>query len=224
VMRRPALALSLVATLGLTAQAHADCGASLATGLDISGSVSRDELLMQVDGIGAALRSPAVVSAFQTQGCVRVAVYVWGESHFVTLLPWTEIATAADAENVAANLRNAADAYQVPTGQLTNIAGALQYAWQLFGQIPPTGRQISNIITNGEQNVGGPNSDPMPISLAMRQAGITINAVAFGPAAELETYLRQNVTSGFVLRAGGAQDFPAIVRSKFIMDISWVQP
>jgi hypothetical protein len=204
--------------------AYADCGASLTTGLDISGSVSHDELLMQVDGIGAAFRSPAVVSAFQSQGCVRVAVYVWGENRFDTLLPWTEIASAEDAENAAVNLRNAADDYWIPSGQLTNIAGALQYAWQLFGQIPPTGRQISNIVTNGTQNVGGPDSDPLLVSLAMRQAGITINAVAFGPSAELENYLRQNVTSGFVLRAAGAEDFPAIVRSKLIMDISMVAP
>jgi hypothetical protein len=221
-VKLPALALSLAAAVTLTAQAHAaDCGASLATGLDISGSVSHDELLMQVDGIGAALRSPAVVSAMQTQNCVRVAVYVWGESHFVTLLPWTDVSSAADAENAAANLRNAADTYQVPSGQLTNIAGALQYAWQLFGQIPPTGRQISNIVTNGIQNTVG---EPLQVSLAMRQAGITINAVAFGPSAELDTYLRENVTSGFVLRAAGAEDFPVIVRSKFILDLSWAQP
>lgn len=215
------LACATALTLILSANAHADCGASLATGLDISGSVSHDELLMQVDGLGAALRSPAVISAFQSQNCVRVAVYVWGENRFDTLLPWTDISSAADAENAAANLRAAADAYQVPSGQLTNIAGALQYAWQLFGQIPPTGRQISNIVTNGTQNTMG---EPMQVSLAMRQAGITINAVAFGPSAELETYLRENVTSGFVLRAAGSEDFPAIVRSKLILDISMVTP
>lgn len=201
--------------------AHADCRASLATGIDISGSVSQDELLMQIDGVAEALQSPAVISAIQSQGCVRMTVFVWGSDHFVTLLPWADVGSAEDAANVAGNLMAAASAYEVPTGQLTNTAGAMQYAWQLFGQIPPTGRQILNIVTNGEQNTAG---DPLAVSLAMRQAGVTINAVAFGPAAELETYLRKNVTSGFVLRVGGADDFAAVYRSKFILDISMVQP
>lgn len=194
----------------------AECGASLATGLDISGSVSADELMMQVNGVAEALRSPAVISAIQSKGCVHMAVFVWGEDRFATLLPWSDVGSASSAENAAANLRTAASEYKVPPGQLTNTAGAMQYAGQLFGQIPPTGRQILNIVTNGEQNTAG---DPLAVSLAMRQAGVRINAVAFGPAADLETYLRENVTNGFVLRVDGADEFAAVYRSKFILDL-----
>jgi hypothetical protein len=199
----------------------ADCNASVATGIDISGSVSHDELLMQLDGVGAALRSPAVISAMQSQNCVRMTVYVWGENHFLVLLPWTDVGSADDAARAEALLTAAAADYQVPSGQLTNTTGALQYAWQLFGQIQPTGKQILNVVSNGIQNVG--TTEPMAVSAAMRAAGITINGVLFGPSAELEGWFRENVTGGlgsFIMRIDASEDVAAAFRSKFILDLS----
>jgi hypothetical protein len=220
--------LACVAALAMMAsEVKADCAAHLATGIDISGSVSSDELTMQVDGITDALQSPPVISAFSSSGCTSIAVFVWGENHFVTLLPWTDIASAEDAENAVANLHATVADYHVPPGQLTNTEGALKYAWQLFGQIPPTGRQILNIVTNGVQNVGYQDAGPAAVSLAMRSAGITINGLAFGPSAEVDQWLRENVTGGvgsFVLRVARPEDFPAVWRSKFILDLSMVMP
>lgn len=203
----------------------ADCGASLATGIDVSGSVSADELRMQVDGIASALRSPAVQQAFATQNCVRIAVFTWGENPPTLLLDWTEVGSAEQAERAGDAMLAALST--PATGQLTNIAGAMVYAWHLFGQIPPTGRQVLNIVTNGTQNVGGENTDPLPISIQMRAAGITINGLAFGPSVELENYLRENVTGGrssFVLRVNGADDFAQTYVQKFRMDLAQVQP
>lgn len=223
---RGLLACASALTLLLSANAHADCSTSIATGLDISGSVSHDELLMQVDGVVSALQSPAVISAIASQGCANFTVFVWGENHFVTLLPWIAVGSPDDAAKAEAMITAAASDYQVPPGQLTNIAGALTYAFQLFGQIPPTGRQILNVVTNGEQNLGGPNTDPLQVSLLMRQAGVTINGVAFGPSAELEKYLRENVSGGlgsFVMRIDGSADVAAAFRSKFILDLAQVQ-
>jgi hypothetical protein len=216
--------LICAAVLGLTPlAAQAECASKVATGIDISGSVSRDELLMQLGGVTAALQSPAVISAISAQGCVTMTVYVWGENQFVVLLPWTDISSIDDAVRAEALLTATAADYQVPSGQLTNTAGALQFAWQLFGQIPPTGRQILNVVSNGIQNTSG---NPMAVSAAMRAAGVTINGVVFGPSAELETWFRENVTGGrgsFVMRIDASEDVAAAFRSKFILDLASAQ-
>lgn len=214
----------LAAWVTLTPQpAHADCSASLVTGIDVSASISRDELVMQIAGISAALRSPAVLSAMQSQGCVRTAVFVWADFPPVVLLPWTDIATEADAEAASVHLTRALEDYTLQTGTLTAVGQALQFAYQMLSQIPPTGKQIANIISNGESNTG---PHPAAISQAMRASGITINAVLFGPSDTIEAYYRANVTGGrgsFVMRVRSADDFAATYRAKFILDLSMVQ-
>jgi hypothetical protein len=219
-MRLPALALSLAATLGLSAQAHADCRASLVTGIDASASTGADGLKMQVAGMSAALQSPAVLNAFNSQGCVRIAVFLWSDGPSVVLLPWRDVATADDAAQATAELQQAAAEYEPPVGVLTNVSGALEFAEAMLGQIPPTGRQVVNIVSDGEDNV---SDGPQIVAARLKAAGVRVNAVLFGPSATLEAYYRANVTSGFVLRINGPDDFAAIYRSKFIMDISMVQ-
>ena len=54
---------------------------------------------------------------------------------------------------------------------------------------------------------------------------ITINAVVFGPAENLDTWYRGNVTGGlgsFVMRIHGIEDVAAAYRSKFVMDLAQV--
>ena len=214
--------LPLLLTCLWATPAVADCPNSLVTGIDVSASISHDELLMQVDGMVAALHSPAVISAIQSQGCARFSVFVWGDQPPVVLLPWTDIGSDEQAEQASAQLLAAASDYQVPGGQLTNVSSALQFAWQLFGQVPPTGRQVVNIISNGESNQG---PHPSIVRADMLAAGITINAVVFGPAENLDTWYRGNVTGGmgsFVMRIDGVEDVAAAYRSKFVMDLAQV--
>lgn len=218
-MRLAALPLALVMYLN-SQPVFADCAASLVTGVDVSASTGADGVAMQVAGISEALQSPAVLSAFATQGCVRVAVFLWSDGPSVVILPWTDIASTDDAERAAVELSNGAAQYDPPVGVLTNVSGALEVAEAMLGQIPPTGRQVVNIVSDGEDNVG---DGPQIVAARLRAAGVTVNAVVFGPSATIETYYRQNVTSGFVLRVGGADDFAAVYRSKFILDLSWVQ-
>lgn len=194
------------------------CGASLVTGIDASASTGAAGLQMQLDGMAEALQSPAVLSAFNSQGCVRVAVFAWSDGPAVVLLPWVDVATAADAENAAANLRSTD--YEAPVGVLTNVSQALEFAEAMLGQIPPTGRQVVNIVSDGEDNVA---EGPQVVSARLRASGVTVNAVLFGPSATIDAYYRANVTSGFTLRVTGADDFAAIYRAKFLLDISMVQ-
>lgn len=197
----------------------ADCAASLVTGIDASASTGAAGLQMQLDGMAEALQSPAVLSAFVTQGCVRVAVFAWSDGPAVILLPWVDVATAADAADAAANLRSAD--YEAPVGVLTNVSQALEFAEAMLGQIPPTGRRVVNIVSDGEDNVA---EGPQVVAARLRASGVTVNAVVFGPSATVDAYYRANVTSGFVLRVNGADDFAAVYRSKFILDISLLVP
>jgi Ca-activated chloride channel family protein len=215
-------AVTAVAALAMSANhAEADgCRASLVTGIDVSASTGADGVQMQVDGLSDALRSPAVLNAFQSQGCVRIAVYLWSEGPSVVVLPWIEVASAEDAENAIQILRTNSGEYEAPTGVPTDVSGALESAEALLGQIPPTGRQVANIVTDGEDNVG---EGPELVATRMRAAGITINAVVFGPSATIETYYRERVAGGsksFVMRVRSADDFAAIYRAKFILDVS----
>ena len=202
--------------------AVADCPNSIVTGIDVSALISHDELLMQVDRMVAALHSPAVISAIQSRGCARFSVFVWGDQAPVVLLPWTDIGSDEQAEQASAKLLAAAGDYQVPGGQLTDVSSALQFAWQLLEQAPPTGRQVVNIISNGESNRG---PHPSILRTNMLAENITINAVVFGPAENLDTWYRGNVTGGlgsFVMRIHGIEDVAAAYRSKFVMDLAQV--
>jgi hypothetical protein len=218
-MTHPLAAAVGAVTALMATPCWADCRASLVTGIDVSASTGADGVAMQVAGIEAALQSPAVLSAFSSQGCVRIAVFLWSDGPSVVVLPWADISSADDAAKASANLRKAAAAYEHQLGSLTNVSGALETAEAMLGQIPPTGRQVVNIVSDGHDNVG---DDADTASARLRAAGITINAVVFGPGAQLEKYYREHVTNGFVLRVSGADDFAAVYRSKFILDLSMV--
>jgi hypothetical protein len=213
--------LICAAALGLTPvpAAAQECMASLVTGIDASASVGADGLQMQLDGIASALSSPVVIQAFQSQTCVLFALYAWSDNSTVVLVPWTEIATSEDAARVIALLDSSQ--YDPPVGVLTDVSEALEVAEAMFGQIPPTGRRALNIVLDGEDNV---SDGPQLVSARLRAEGVRINAVTFGTSTTLDAYMRENVTSGFVLRVGGADDFAAVYRSKFILDLSMVTP
>jgi hypothetical protein len=218
-MKRAFLAAALLAMSVNHAEAR-ECSASLVTGIDVSASTGADGVAMQVAGIEAALQSPAVLSAFSSQGCVRIAVFLWAEGINI-VLPWANISTADDAANAAANLRAATANFKPSLGSLTDVSGALETAEAMLGQIPPTGRQVVNIVSDGEDNVG---AGPQIAAARLHASGVTVNAVVFGTSTTLDQYYRENVTSGFVLRVGGADDFAAVYRAKFLLDISMVTP
>ncbi len=196
---------------------YADCGASLVTGIDASASVGASGLEMQVAGMSEALQSPQVLQAFQSQGCVRIAVFAWSEGPAVVLLPWMEIGSAEDASRAAAEIVRTVSEYDPPVGVLTDVSGALLVAEALLGQITPTGRQVVNIVSDGEDNVA---DGPQVVSARLKASGVRVNAVLFGPSATVEQYYRVNVTNGFVLRINGPADFASVYRSKFQMDLS----
>lgn len=199
----------------------ADCSVSIVTGVDVSASISPEELALQVDGIAEALRSPAVLSAIQSQGCARMSVFLWAEGEPQIILPWTSIDSEETAAAVAQVLSDFTGQYTKEVGTLTDVSGALDFAWALLNQT--NGRHVVNLITNGEDNV---SDGPQLVSSQMRSAGVVINAVLMGPA-NLEEYYRANVVGGigsFIMRISVSEDVAAAFRSKFILDLAQVTP
>jgi hypothetical protein len=221
----PALALALIATPAKAQQ----CDENLLTGLDISASVGASGIEMQVAGMAEALSSPPVVQAMTSgpRGCVGFALFLWADGHFPTLIDWRVISSPTSAERVAKEIAGSVSfAVQEArvAGTLTNISTALEHAQQMFATSPVAApKRIYNTVGDGEDNSG---EGPQLISRQMQDAGITINALAFGPSETLDAYLRQNITGGlgsFVMRVRGTDDIAASYRAKFILDISMVQ-
>jgi hypothetical protein len=205
----------------LPSAVYADCPVSIVTGVDVSASISPEELALQVTGIADALQSPGVLSAIQSQGCARFTVFLWADGEEQIILPWADIQSEESAAAVAQVLSQSAGQYSKEVGTLTDVSGALDFSWMLLNQGPPTGKQVVNLITNGTDNSG---DAPNLVSAQMRAAGVVINAVLLGPA-NLEEYYRENVTGGlgsFIMRIDASEDVAAAFRSKFILDLSWV--
>lgn len=199
---------------------------SIVTGLDASASINSTEFLIQIDGMAEGLRSPAVLRAIHAGDTVRFAVFIWADGEQRILLPWTVIASQEDADQAAALLTAAARDYTssgTNVGTLTDVSGALQFAWAMLNQFPPVGRQITNIAGNGEDNNGGPAE---PIRDAMLASGVIINGVVIGGDKDVVAYYRASVVGGrghFVQALGSADNLAAAFAWKFSQDLASVQ-
>lgn len=200
--------------------------ALLATGLDVSASINAEELKTQVEGMAQALESPAFVQAATSgpQGIIGVTIYLWSDGLPVQVLPWMPIATQEDAENAADILR-----HNIPEksalGSLTDVSGALEYGLAIIkagGGRDSADKLVLNLITNaGNDNVSP--TDARPARDALTAYGVTVNGVAMPCPCDVQTYLRAEVTTGFVLPVTTPESFPAVVAAKFRLDLAQVQ-
>jgi hypothetical protein len=198
--------------------------ALLATGLDISASINAEELKIQVEGMALALESPAFVQA-ATSGpnhSIGVSIYLWSDGLPVQILPWTPIASQQDAENAADNLRRSVSGGVPKLGSLTDVSGALEFGLAIIkaaGGHESADKLVLNLITNaGDDNVSP--TDARPARDALVAYGVTINGVAMPCPCDVQTYLRANVTNGFVLSVTTPESFPSVITAKFRMDLA----
>jgi hypothetical protein len=215
----------------MDAWAQESCDALLLTGLDASSSVGAGGMAMELDGMAKALTSPQVLQSMTSgpYGCVAFAVYLWADGNYPVLVEWRRIATPEDAAAVAQVIAAATSrAMEEVTssrnvGTLTDISGAVEEAGRLLAVSPIAApRHVVNIVGDGEDNVG---ADATAARATLLARGITINGVVFGPSETLQQHYRATVTGGpssFVLRVSGSDDFAAVWRAKFRLDISMV--
>jgi Protein of unknown function (DUF1194) len=194
---------------------------ALALAVDVSFSVDAAEHRLQMEGFAAAISSDEVMRAVHGGRNQRIAVtvYQWSdEANQRVIVPWTVIASAADAEKLALVLSQGAR----PVAQGgTAISAALFYGAGLLHDAPPADRKVIDLATDGRNNMGRPVQKARDFVTSL---GITINGLAVSNEwRQLSSYLESQVVGGdlsFVEEAKSYDDFGAAMLRKLVREIT----
>jgi Ca-activated chloride channel family protein len=218
-MRRLA---ALTLALCLTTLPARACEVALLFAIDVSGSVDPGEYRLQIDGLSAALRDPAIADALET-GQVALKVVQWsGLDQQQVSIPWTRMRTRADIDGFATQATRLPRAFARSD---TAVGELLHFAAAQFGPVADCRRRVIDVSGDGPTNVGRPSG---PASAIAARDGIEINAIAIEmmgrSMAVTEYYRRMVITrpSGFVMTARGHEDYPDTLRAKIFREL--VQP
>jgi Protein of unknown function (DUF1194) len=206
----------------------------LVLAVDISGSVDEAEARLQREGYIAALRHPHVIQAIQSGPLGRIAVtYVeWAGDHYQrTMLDWTLIEDAADAQGFADALA------ETPflSAHWTSLSGAIDYSASRFDNNGfAAARRVIDVSGDGYNNRG------RPVELARDEAvaaGLTINGLPIvndrlnpwggRPPVDLDLYFEHHVIGGpgaFMIVAEDYTAFASAIMSKLLLEIAGDQP
>lgn len=214
-----ALALSL-ALIGATPAAGA-CKLALVMGLDVSSSVNAREYRIQLGGLAAAFRVPAVREAILTPRGAGIAAYAfeWSAAdHQAPIAGWTMLDSAAAIDAFAARL----DAHRRSRSDGTTAVGqALVHAATAFERAPACARRTIDLSGDGETNDG---QMPDAVRATGLLGGITINGLFVqdgypNPA----IHYREQVIQGpgaFLAMARNFDDYPPVIIGKLLQEIA----
>jgi hypothetical protein len=229
--RRRLLAATGGAVIAATRKARAadPVDVALVLAVDVSRSIDEDEAKLQREGYRDAVTDPAVIAAIRGGmiGAIGLAYVEWaGIEYQRTILPWTRIASAADARDWAEELAMA------PRASLswTSISGAIIHARRELAACPfEATRRVIDISGDGLNNSGPPVTVLRDEAVA---EGIVINGLpivndrpTFGrpPPANLDLYFRDYVIGGpgaFYIVAEDFNSFGQAVKRKLIREIA----
>lgn len=214
--------------------------ANLITALDTSASVGRYEEWLEREGVAQAVVHPGFLEAVRSGHHRRIgfAVFTWSShGHTKILVPWTTIATPADATRVSQHLLSInlieesqlldrdlpTDHYEAPKEHhQTDIALAIRSASALLKSAPfRSPRSVINIVGNGPSNSG---MEPAKARDAALDAGQIVNGlvIGYGLAADV-LYYRTNVVGGpssFVMQVSNPQEMAEAFLAKFRLDVA----
>ncbi len=222
----PALSLALSPA---PAAAQEVVDVELVLAVDVSLSMSFEELKIQRDGYVAALVHNDVINAIRNgiHGKIAVTYFEWaGDSSQYMVVPWTVIATRADAEAVAAQIT----ASPPNSARRTSISGGLRYAQDLLAESQFRGMKRV-IDVSGD----GPNNQGEFVDLVRDDIvaqGIVINGlplmtdggmVSSFDVADLDRYYNDCVIGGpgsFMIPVNAWEQFPEAIRRKLVLEIA----
>jgi hypothetical protein len=205
---------------------------TLVLAVDVSRSMSADELRIQRQGYAEAIRSPEVIEAIEqgAYGKIAIAMYEWAADFSHTeVFGWTLIENRADAVRVADLILAA------PNVRLnrTSISGAIQKGVEMLEASPYDGfRRVIDISGDGPNNQG---QRVVPVRDAALRKGVVINGLPLmtrgGPGfgfniEELDAYYRDCVIGGpgsFLVPVTDWEQFPAAVRRKLVQEIGGLE-
>lgn len=223
-----ALILSAAAVFPAAAQTE-PVDVELVLAVDVSLSMSPDELEIQRAGYAAALINEQVIQSIQdgAHGRIAVTYFEWaGETVQHVIVPWTIVASREDAERVADQL----SANPPNSARRTSISGALSFAGDLFAESGMRGmRRVIDISGDGPNNQG---STIGPVRDTLVNQGITINGLPLmtngGLAsaydvADLDLYYASCVIGGpgaFMIPVNDWPQFPEAIRRKLVLELA----
>ena len=230
------LALALSGFVPVHAAAQEAVDVELVLAVDVSLSMSYEELRTQRDGYVAALVHDDVINAIRNGAHGRIAItyFEWaGDSSQYMVVPWTIVAGREDAERVAGLITS----NPPNSARRTSISGGLRYAHDLFAESPV--RSLKRVI---DISGDGPNNQGAYVNLVRDEGvadGITINGlplmtdggmISAFDVPDLDRYYADCVIGGpgaFVIPVNDWSQFPEAVRRKLVLEIAgepWREP
>lgn len=225
--------LALAGSAGAQGRSHVDVLLVLAA--DVSRSIDGPKFDLQRKGYATALSDPRVLQAIASNPDRRIAVAFveWaGASSQKLVLDWTVIATPADADAMAARIREAPRSFS----DRTAIGAAIDFAAAQFDRAGyDSARKIIDISGDGANNSGPEVAASRAAALAHGVTainGLVILSSNEGPSYLVEhthppgglaAYYRQNVTGGlasFVTTAEGFESFDRSLIAKIVEELS----
>lgn len=201
----------------------------LVLAVDVSLSMSPDELEIQREGYSAALTDQRVLDAIAQglNGKIAITYFEWaGTTTHQVVVPWTIVATREDAEAVAAKL----SAMPPNSARRTSISSALEFGADLFAESPFRGtKRVIDISGDGPNNQGAPVHLVRDTVVAQ---GIVINGlplmtnsglISAYDVDDLDRYYTDCVIGGpgaFMVPVNGWSQFPEAVRRKLVLELA----
>ncbi|MCX2723257.1 DUF1194 domain-containing protein [Roseibium salinum] len=217
-------ALNIVSSAGAEEQVDV----ALVIAVDVSRSMSPEELLIQRKGYAAAIASRDVVRAIELgpYGRIGLMMFEWAnESHAREIVGWTVIESQADALAFAEQVLADSTYGQ----RRTSISGAIRSATAFLEDVPyVASRRVIDISGDGPNNQGFPVTQARDAAI---ERGLIINGLPLmttGGAGfqfnikDLDVYYRRCVIGGpasFVIPVNDWAQFPEAVRRKLILEI-----
>ncbi|MCK7614312.1 DUF1194 domain-containing protein [Roseibium sediminicola] len=217
----------------MPAAAQEQVDVALVLAVDVSRSMSPEELQIQRQGYAAAIASPEVARAIELglHGRIGLMMFEWAnESHAREIVPWSIIETGEDAREFADKVLSD----QTFGQRRTSISGAIRHASALLADVPyDADRMVIDISGDG------PNNQGAPVTLARDAAvesGFIINGLPLMTKGgigfqfnipDLDEYYRRCVIGGptsFVIPVVEWAQFPDAVRRKLILEIGGRMP
>lgn len=223
-----AAALAVLLGPGLSPVEAEPVDVQLVLAVDVSLSMSPDELEIQRRGYAAALIHDSVLEAIAGGAHGRIAVtYVeWaGVSMQRVVVPWTAISGRSDAESVVEKL----SAGPPNSARRTSISAALEFGGDLFAESGFEGKRVIDVSGDGPNNQGAPVT--LVRDRLVRQ-GITINGLplmtrggfsSVFDVADLDRYYGDCVIGGpgaFMIPVNDWTQFPEAVRRKLVLELA----
>jgi len=210
-----------------------DVDVEIVIAVDASGSIGREELQLQLDGVAAAVRDPVIQQAV-AQGPnqrVMVSMLIWSDAGYAKhTTDWHILSTPASFEAFASEVetfRETVGNFSFLGGGGTNIGDALAYAVKMLDENNARSpRRIVDISGDGPESIPwieGAILLPQARKLAEAQR-IIVNGLAIETdVANLSNWYRRHMITGpgsFVIVAENFEDFKQAIRRKLFRELS----